>query len=348
MNLIINNLKIRRKDSQFIFILGMLVCIFMAFFKESVFPEKYFFDSHGLKKLIENPNRYLSDPSFTNTATFYRVLHLDMDITTPILALFAYFFVIYKLFKNYSVKYISIGSYALIVIYSTIAMVYLATFSKDLLLFIVVVVPFVYLEKKSLIVWSLFVLFYAYVFRNYWFITLALFWGIKLFIIKSPKRLVLLIPFVYLAINLVYHYIFGTSIALIREGANTNRDVESGQTIIKTYVEGGNVFLESLNSLVTLIFLIVPIPLFLLLKPFYVILTFLIAVFFYSFIKLYLKEYKNKDYTNVFSFVISFMLVQSLFEPDYGSFVRHLSPLYPLIFVCIVKNTKYLKTAKDQ
>ncbi|MCY0970069.1 hypothetical protein [Chryseobacterium wangxinyae] len=345
MNLITNNnLIIRKKDSTLIIIFGVLVCVLMAFLKENIFPEKYFYDSHGLQKLIERPNRYYSAESFTNTATFYRILHIDRIIVAPILALLTYFFVIFKLFKNYSVNYISFFSYALIVIYSAIAMVYLATFSKDLVLFIIVVVPFVFLEKKSLIIWTLFVIFYAYVFRTYWFISIALFWFIKLFIIQSPKRFLLLVPVIYLIMNVVYHYVFGTSIALIREGANTDRDIESGQTIIKTYIEGSNVFLESLNSIVTLIFLILPIPLFLLLKPFYVILTILITVFFFNFIKLYVKQYKNKDYTNIFSFVISFMLVQSLFEPDYGSFVRHLSPLYPLIFVCVAKNTKFVET----
>jgi hypothetical protein len=344
MNLITNNLKIKEKDSQLIFIIGILVCILMAFFKESIFPEKYFYDSHGLEKLIKFPNRYYSAVSFTNTATFYRILHIDNYIVAPILALVTYFIVILKLFKNYSVKYISLFSYALIVIYSAIAMVYLATYSKDLVLFLIVVVPFVFLEKKSLIIWTVFVIFYAYIFRTYWFVSIALFWFIKFFIVQSPKRFLILVPVIYLIINIIYHYVFGTSIALIREGANTDRDIESGQTVIKTYIQGNNVLLESLNSIVTLIFLIVPIPLFLLLKPFYIILTVLISVFFFNFIKLYIKEHKNNDYTNIFSFVISFMLVQSLFEPDYGSFVRHLSPLYPLIFVCIAKNTKFVES----
>lgn len=344
MNLITKNLIIKEKDSRLIFIFGILVCVLMAFLKEYIFPEKYFYDSHGLEKLIEHPNRYYSAESFTNTATFYRILHIDNYIVAPILALVTYFLVIMRLFKNYSISYISFFSYALIVIYSAIAMVYLATYSKDLVLFIIVVVPFVFLEKKSLIIWTFFVLFYAYIFRTYWFISIALFWFIKLFIIQSPKRFLLLIPIIYLTMNVIYHYVFGTSISLIREGANTDRDIESGQTIIKTFIKGNNVFAESLNSIVTLIFLIVPIPLFLLLKPFYIILTILIIVFFYNFIKFYLREYKIKDYTNIFSFVISFMLVQSLFEPDYGSFVRHLSPLYPLIFVCIAKNTKFVET----
>jgi hypothetical protein len=344
MNIIINNLKLRKADTVFLILLGIIICFLVAFLKESIFPEKYFFDSQTLQYGIENPVKARLDPSFKNTAAFYRIFHLDKYFAVPVIALFSYFFVIFKLFKNYSINYISFFTFALVVIYSGIAMVYLSTYSKDLVLFLIVVFPFVFLEKRSLIIWTLFVIFYAYFFRTYWFVSIALFWGLKLFIIKFPKRFLLLIPFVYLAMNFVYHYIFGVSITLIRTETNLNRDVEFGQTMIKTYIEGNNVFLESLNSIVTLLFFIVPIPLFLLLKPFYVILTLLITILFYNFLRFYVKESNNKHYENIFSFVISFVLVQSLFEPDYGSFVRHLSPLYPLIFVCIAKNTKFVET----
>lgn len=335
---------IRKKDSIVFFTIGILFCIFIAFFKESIFPEKYFFDSLTLEYGIEHPVRERLDQSFSNTAKFYRIFHIDKSFTAPLLALFFYFFVIFKLFKNYSVNYISFFSYILIVLYSAIAMVYMATYSKDFLLFLIVMVSFVFFEKKSLIIWSIFVFFYAYFFRNYWFISIALFWGIKLFLVKKPKLLILFIPFYYILISFVYNYIFGTPLSLIRYMTNLDRDAESAQTAIAIFIQGDNFFLEAANYFVTLIFLIVPLPLLLLAKPLYIVLTILISLFFYNFLKLFVKEYGNKEYSNIFSFVISFMLVQSLFEPDYGSFVRHLAPLYPLVFVCIAKNTQTVES----
>ncbi len=334
-------MKVRRNDSIVFFAIGITFCAIIAFFKESIFPEKYFFDSLTLQYAIEHPVRERLDPSFSNTAKFYRIFHIDKYVVAPLLALIAYFFVIFKLFKNYSIKGISFFAYILIIMYSAIAMVYLATFSKDLLLFLIIVVPFVYFEKRFLIFWSFFVIVYAYFFRNYWFITIALFWFMKLFIINKPKRLIFFIPLFYLAVNFVYNYVFGVPISMIREIANIDRDLDSGQTVIKTFIQGDNVLAITLNNIVTLLFLVIPIPLLLLGRPFYVILTFIITIFFYNFLKFYFKEHKLKEYENVFSFVISFMIVQSLFEPDYGSFVRHLSPLYPFIFLCIAKNTKW-------
>lgn len=340
MNLIINNLTLRKRDTIFIFALGIVLCILMAFCKESIFPKKYFFDSYGIQNLIENPHKSVGDTSVTNTATFYRILKVDRYILTPALALVLYFTAIYVIFRKYSVESISFFKFLLIIIYSAMAMVYISTFSKDFVVFSMVVLPFIFFEKKRLWIWTLFVLFYALFFRNYWFITISLFWGIKLFIVKKPKLLLIAIPFYYILISFVYFYIFGTPLSLIRYYANMDRDADSAQTAISIFINGDNFLMEAANYFVTLIFLIIPIPLLLLAKPFYIVLTLLISVFFFNFIKLYIKEFSSKEYTNIFSFVISFMLVQSLFEPDYGSFVKHLAPLYPLIFVCIAKNTK--------
>jgi hypothetical protein len=66
---------------------------------------------------------------------------------------------------------------------------------------------------------------------------------------------------------------------MVRYLANFNRDEETAQTAIATYIKGGNFALEAANFFISLLFLIVPIPLLLLGKPFYVILTILIVVF---------------------------------------------------------------------
>lgn len=339
MNLIINGLKLKSKDTYLIFVLGVLLCAFIAFMKEYIFPEKYFFDSFTIQNLIEHPYKDSGDQAFVNTAKFFNLLHIDRYFWAPIIAIISYFFAIIALFKKYNVEVVSFSKFLLMVAYSSMAMVYISTYSKDLVLFLIIIIPFILLEKRYLFFWIFFVVFYASFFRSYWFITIAIFFIIKFFVVKKPKLLLLTIVFYYVAISFVYHYIFGTSLSMVRYITNLDRDAESAQTAIDIFIKGNNFFIEAANFLLTLVFLVIPIPLVLLAKPFYIILALLIIVFFYNFIKLYFKEYNNKEYTNIFSFVIAFMLVQSLFEPDYGSFVRHLAPLYPLIFVCIAKNT---------
>lgn len=348
MNLIVNRRKLKSSDTKLLIGIAFLMCVLMAFTKESIFPEKYFFDSYAIQELIEKTYKNYGDQSFNNTAKFFRYLHLDRYILSPLVAIVTYFVGIYILFKQYNVRQLAFFNFLIIVLYSLMAMVYISTYSKDLVVFLVVVLPFIFFEKKKIFIWALFALFYAAIFRNYWFITLALFFGMRYFIVHKPKLLLLVIPLYYVVIAFIYHYIFGTSLSMIRYFTNLDRDTESAQTAINIFIKGDNFFIEGANYYVTLIFLIIPIPLILLAKPFYIILGALIILFFFNFIKLYTKEYANNEYTNIFSFVISFMLVQSLFEPDYGSFVRHLAPLYPLIFVCIAKNTIFVENAKDE
>ncbi|EOA1112542.1 hypothetical protein ACHM6P_005110, partial [Escherichia coli] len=56
------------------------------------------------------------------------------------------------------------------------------------------------------------------------------------------------------------------------------------------------------------------------------------------------KSFKSKDKTlrAVIALILSFSALQSIFEPDYGSYVRHLSPLYPLFFYIYFLSKKYV------
>ncbi len=347
MNLTIGHNILRKKDSKVFFALAILICVLVAFFKESIFPEKYFNDAKTIQDIIEKPYLIkIMDSNFVNTAFFFKKLYIDKYIVAPVLAIVSYLSAILFIFKKYQVKFISFPKVLLVVAYSAMAMVYMSTYSKDLVLFLIVIIPFIFFEKKNIFIWTLFAIFYASFFRSYWFITILLFWGFKLFVVKKPKLLLLAIPIYYVLISFIYNYIFGTSLSMIRYLTNIDRDSDIAQTAISTYIKGDNFMVEAANFYLTLVFLIIPIPLLLLGAPFYIILALLIIVFFYNFLLLYVREYNNKNYTNIFSFIISFLLVQSLFEPDYGSFVRHLSPLYPLFFVCIVMNFK--KSSKIQ
>jgi hypothetical protein len=135
MNLVINNLRIKKTESKFVFVFGILICVLVAFFKESIFPEKYFFDSQTIQRIIEKPYKDEGDKSFTNTAIFYRKLHIDKVVAAPILAVTFFLMGILVIFKKYKIEAVSFLNFVLIVAYSAIAMVYMSTYSKDFVLF---------------------------------------------------------------------------------------------------------------------------------------------------------------------------------------------------------------------
>ena len=68
MNLIINGLKLKSKDTYLIFVLGVLLCAFIAFMKEYIFPEKYFFVApRGLGPKLTD---LLNDPEKLKSSLF--------------------------------------------------------------------------------------------------------------------------------------------------------------------------------------------------------------------------------------------------------------------------------------
>jgi hypothetical protein len=346
MILLVNNKKLSRKNSDILLFLGFMLCLFIAFFKESIFPAKYFWDADTIEFLILHPRFDSADNSFMNTANFYRVIGLDRSFLAPLFSIVSYLGVVLFLFKRYNVRRVSMGKYWVILIFSVIAMVYMSVYSKEFVLFVFVIIPFTLFEKKNIWVWFLFVVFYAFAFRSYWFLVLAVFFITRLFLVLNPKRLLAFIPIFFIVFAIVYLRISGQNISAIRESVNLVRGVGEAQTMIVPYIIGESALLQGLNNLVTFLFLVVPIPLFLILKPFYIILGTLITMFFYYFLSFYWKNRNDKEYRNIFSFIFSQILVLSLFEPDYGSFVRHISPLFPFIFVCIVKFKHDLHVSK--
>lgn len=317
--------------------LSLLLVIIVAFTKEYIFPVKYFGDVNSVEDLINNPTKDTGDKSFMNTALVFRILRMDRYILTPLITVIIYCIGIKTIFKRYEIKEVSFTNYLIITAYSAIAMVYLATYSKDLFLYSFVIIPFIFLERKSIIIWSILVLIFAYFFRTYWILVIGVFWVLKLFFIKSHFRLIVFIVGFFFTMAFLFDLLLGISLNSFRDAANIIRTEDDAQTMIISYIVGESFIMQGLNGIITFLFLVVPIPLFLFLRPFYVVMFFLIAFIFYYFFIFLFKNLKNKHFHNIYSLIISMLLVQSLFEPDFGSFLRHLSPFYPLLFIFLTK-----------
>ncbi len=323
--------------------LSVLVVVVVAFAKEYIFPLKYFGDVITIENLINNPDLDTGDKGFMNTAIFFRVLPLDRYIITPIVTVLMYYIGVKKILTNYTINKISFINYTIITTYSAIAMVYMSTYSKDLILYIFVILSFIFLEKKNILIWTCIVLIYALIFRTYWIIIISSFWVLKLYFSKSLYKLTLYIVAFFIVIAFVFDQVLGISISSIREASNIFRSEDEAQTMISSYIEGDSFIDQGINGIVTLILFIIPIPLALFLKPFYILMFLLISFIFYKFIFFIKNNIQNKQYNNVISLVISMLVVQSIFEPDFGSFLRHLSPLYPLLFLSLAKQKNKLK-----
>lgn len=347
--------------SLFIIGLSFLLFVLMGFMKESIFPHKYFYDSYTIQGYIIQHFFAASDPAYANTAKFYSVLGLtDRYVIIPILSMILYFGILIKVFRELPSKKIKFSTYLVFVFFTIMAMVYLTTFSKDCLVALFIVLPFFFLYKKK---WGHFYIIflmcvYAYFFRQYWFLVAAYFFVFRILFQKKVSLFyILLFLFLsYVCLYFVFKAKMGMNITDIRMGLNEDRiGDKDATTAIVNFIPGSNVISETLNVFITFITLMFPIPL-LLIHPslIYLIVFVCLAFAVLQLRRVYINERKstssNLSIVNCLSLLLALLVVQGVFEPDYGSFVRHLSPLYPVMFLLIFplksskRKAKKLKT----
>ena len=122
---------------------------------------------------------------------------------------------------------------------------------------------------------------------------------------------------------------FRTSVNEVRLGDG------STATLIPRYVAGEGQLVGILNNLLTMVFMVIPMPLLALMRPYYLASALLIfalwANVFLGFRKL--KVSTNTWALRAFALMVGFLVAQGVFEPDYGSALRHLAPLVPAIIL---------------
>jgi hypothetical protein len=237
-------------------------------------------------------------------------------------------------------------------------MTFMTMISKDLLLFLLTstFLWFVGKGKKTLIFWCLLVVLYAIFFRAYWVIIVFYFLLIHYAINYKVKYVYILIsaPVLLFILSILFSVILGVDLDHFRMEVNEHRLTglhEDSRTMILPYVYGGGLIISWLNAFVTWIFLMFPIPLIMLKSPYYVINAMFIMFIFMGLLRALKIISKNEVDNKIiasFSLVYSFSVIQSIFEPDYGSFLRHLAPIFPLIvFVLLSVKKKTLKESNN-
>ncbi len=301
-----------------------------------VIPERFSRDAQNIQAIASGLSTSQGDDSFQNVAAVYRLLGLQH---APTLAgLFGYALALVALIIVF------VGARGRTTWHGTAAMavtilisaVYLGVYSKDLLVLAVALV--VLLAPRGLIGdGSILIVIVAYAefFRSYWFLVAALFVGMRLLLVLRRRWLIWAAPFVALLLLAVaaplltgYQSDFG------RTSVNAVRGAASASTLIQPFVHLPAPLGSAVNTELVLLTTVVPVPLLLRGESYYVISAILIiavwAGFFIGARHLHLTSRAMRSALVVLAFVTT----QALFEPDYGSLVRHLAPLMPIL--CLV------------
>ena len=180
---------------------------------------------------------------------------------------------------------------------------------------------------------------YAVVFRNYWLLVALAFVAFR---IVMARRFSISAFAITAAVGLLA--IAGVAFAVFlrvppdhfRTLVNASRIGDpDAQSIIQPFLEGNSLLIGIANVGLTLIFLILPLPLLTAGTAYYWIIAVLLASvwcrFFLGIAQNAGAPVRPASVERAVCLVGAFVLIQAFFEPDYGSALRHLSPMLILM-----------------
>ena len=310
-------------------------------------PARFSNDGDLVLRVAQGQNPYPVDRSYANTAAAYRLLGLQNS--AELTALFGCAMVLIALVIATTLG--TRGSFKLRHLYVGLAFivlggVFLTWYSKDVFTLVVVIVTLLVL-KFSPGRWWLIVLtmaIYAAVFRTYWLLIAAVTSGFIVLAYRrrhSARRYLLrlygLAQIFLLLFCVTAPLLIGRSANTFRSELNADRaGALDSVTIISPFVSGDLPLSSYINAALTQVSLLIPWPL-LMMGSQYVIYAIGIFALWMTLVITTIRSWKrlspkDRHATHIGLSVLWAMLtVQAIFEPDYGSYLRHLTPMLPVI-----------------
>jgi hypothetical protein len=331
-----------------------LFCLFPAFalFKESIFPMYYFWDANTIETFMLRKSGLVVGDSYASTAAFYNIFNVARDsFVFPIISSIIIISFFFWVLKKSKANYMTLLDLAMYLYCILLANVYMTLLSKDFIVLILCIIPFMFLARRGvigLLIWSGIACFYGTYYRGYWFLVVALFWGFYIIFkyLRKPVVVFIMVFLALFALAIVFRVVLGVDLDNFRNLVNESR-LDQGdtnaRTMIVAYIPGGGLIIGWLNVYIIWIFMMIPLPLIFALSPFYLVISYFIIMLYYRLwiaIKRELKSNRNPYLKSVICLIIAFTTTQSIFEPDFGSYVRHLSPLYPLFFYVLFESKR--------
>jgi hypothetical protein len=321
-----------------ILVIALFLGIALVSVRDNLLPARFFYDGNLIQATAQGKTRIQVGESYASVAAIYRGLGLqDNPLLVYYIGFTAGFVMMLFVVRAYRIP-VTRRSFFLIGVSTFFTAVYLAEYSKDV--FVLGLVAVVLLRTRSrwldpAVVGVICI--YAAVFRNYWFLTATCFVVFTLVLRVTSKVRWLLLTVVALIV------VLGTAIAvqtgepdhyrvLVNSGRELSQDANS---MITRYVPGEGLVPGLANNLLAGLFLMLPVPLLLSASPYYLGITLLLVLIWAGFVSdvrsLSRRPVRDSVARRLTAFVLAFLVVQSMFEPDYGSALRHLTPLLPVL-----------------
>jgi hypothetical protein len=325
-------------------VVAISVGLVVVLIGRSVIPARYFIDGDGINQIALGHPPFVPDKSYAHTAAIYRDLGLaGHDTLTGLLILALLTTTMFIAVPWRAVSTATTRLQVFFVMTMALGGVYVCQYSKEaMVLPVVILLLTVPNTRVGFLIKFAGILAYAYEFRHYWFLVAAfylVFLAIESRIRLTPPRLVVSAA-VILALGVVaFHVVLGVPSGHFRDTVNQLRlGTTSVNTLIAPTPTTG-LIPDLVGIFPTALSLVLPWPL----RHAglaYIGFGLMIAVGWCVIIRggtRLIARGASTDGARWFLLLISFLLVQVYFEPDYGSYLKHLAPLLPLACAMLAK-----------
>ena len=309
------NLKIDKESYILIWSIIIILNGIFIYNIENILPEKYFYDSYTILTAINENQSYLIDKSYTLTLKIFSLFNFD-ELRSYNMVLSLIFFIPY-LYKNYSLK---IHLLFFNIVFLFLASIYLIRPGKEMLQLFIVILCYQF-DKLS----SIFLIIGGILFRPYLIIQGIMFIGLKFYLKRKNKILwgiliLILIVIFSLKFPKIVNLVLG-----VREKVNLHRlESPDAKTIINDWLDKDGMIFLYINYFINTLRLLFPVEL--LVKGIKYFPYIVFQIWFTK--KLWnWKSIKNNKVILLYSFI----LISGVFEPDFGSFLRHTIPYFIII-----------------
>lgn len=318
--------------------MSVAVALTLCFFGKSFLPQTFFNDSDTFQAIMASPSRLNApDDTYAAIARVYAILGLD-DARALVGAATLGLFVLMQLVALPLAHLVHAGPVLLgaYLLSPVLVSVFLAGFSKDALA-IIVVLAFVTPRDRQL-GWILVVGvggLFALAIRPYWLLILGLAMILRLALRHSSRQLVAVVLAAPLVLVIAFNLALGVPITFYRDDVVNTLAIEADSTITNLLPSSDPVS-QLINSYYFLALLLCPL-LAGLTEPHQIGAALLITVTWFGALSS-LSSSARATETSLSAAVQDFvclalgaLLVFSIFEPDFGSYTRHLLPFLPLL-----------------
>lgn len=317
---------------------------FIAWRSHGLLPPKLFLDEFVIRRFISGELQSDGPSSYGTTGWLYRVTGLGaIPEVFPVLAyaVFAAGVVIaigWRRIPLMSFPAIAMASGSLL-----LGSVYLSQYSKEF--FVLPLVILLLLARRSLaleISWIALALLYATFVRQYWFLVVVLYIAFR-YVIPRLRAAWMLVPIMlvgFASMVLVFDIVLGASLTFFRTDINNALDIDRS-TQIDDLIPGDALVIQWVNAVVMVVAIAFPVARVLSGDPMQVLAGIFIATC-WALVAIRARRIVGRPGPGVIplAFLLAFLMVQSVFEPDFGSYLRHITPQLPIFLALFAATTK--------